>query len=168
MGLGIAYAGSAREDLLELLVPIVVDTGLSVELSALAALSLGLIFVGKVNEEVSNAILQTLAERTDVQLDVSIARFFALGLGLLFLGQQERSEATIEALGIVSHHICNDRCIYCSQVCIRDHHLVGLCFIGQCPEGLGIVGTMYRASEGHKRFSMATSCRHRHCLGGWQ
>lgn len=57
MGLGIAYAGSARVDLLELLVPIVVDTGISVELSALAALSLGLIFVGKGNEDVSNAIL---------------------------------------------------------------------------------------------------------------
>lgn len=57
MGLGIAYAGSARLDLLELLVPIVVDTGLSVELSALAALSLGLIFVGKCTEEVSNAII---------------------------------------------------------------------------------------------------------------
>jgi 26S proteasome regulatory subunit N1 len=57
MGLGIAYAGSAREDLLESLVPIVVDTGLLVETSALAALSLGLIFVGKGNEEVSNAIL---------------------------------------------------------------------------------------------------------------
>jgi 26S proteasome regulatory subunit N1 len=87
MGLGIAYAGSAREDLLELLVPIVVDTNVSVELSAMAALSLGLVFVGRCNEDVTNAILQTLAERPDDVLDVSIARFFSLGIALLFMGQ---------------------------------------------------------------------------------
>jgi len=86
MGLGIAYAGSAREDLLDLLIPIVVDTTLSVELSAMAALSLGLIFVGKCTEEVTNAILETLTERPENVLDISIARFFSLGMGLLFLG----------------------------------------------------------------------------------
>ena len=105
MGLGIAYAGSAREDLLELLVPIVVDTNTSVELSAMAALSLGLIFVGRCTEDVSNAILQTLSERPDNILDISMARFFSVGLGLLFLGKQDKCEATIEALGIVSHWI---------------------------------------------------------------
>lgn len=56
MGLGIAYAGSAREDLVDSLVALVIDTDLSVELSAMAALSLGLIFVGKGNESASNAI----------------------------------------------------------------------------------------------------------------
>jgi 26S proteasome regulatory subunit N1 len=86
MGVGIAYAGSNRDDLLERLIPIVVDTNLSVELSSLAALSLGLIYVGKCKEEVSCAIIQTLAERADSFLSVSMARFFALGLGLLFLG----------------------------------------------------------------------------------
>lgn len=86
MGLGIAYAGSAREDLLDLLIPIVVDTTISVELSAMAALSLGLIFVGKCTEEVTNAILETLTERPENILDISIARFFSLGMGLLFLG----------------------------------------------------------------------------------
>jgi 26S proteasome regulatory subunit N1 len=57
MGLGLAYAGSARLDLLDMLVPVLVDTGVSVELSAMAALSLGLIFVGKCNEDVINGIL---------------------------------------------------------------------------------------------------------------
>lgn len=56
MGLGIAYAGSAREDLVDGLVELVIDTEQSVELSAMAALSLGLIFVGKGNESASNAI----------------------------------------------------------------------------------------------------------------
>ena len=95
MGLGIAYAGTSRSDLLEILVPIVVDTGLSCELSAMAALSLGLIFVGKCTEDVSGAIIQTLMESkllllivlgTENVLDIAMSRYFAVGLGLLFLG----------------------------------------------------------------------------------
>lgn len=55
IGLGIAYAGSAKQDLLEDLIPSVVDTS-SNEIGAYAALSLGLIFVGTCNDEVGNAI----------------------------------------------------------------------------------------------------------------
>lgn len=40
-----------------MLIPIVVDVGVPTELSAMAALSLGLIFVGKCTEDVSNAIV---------------------------------------------------------------------------------------------------------------
>lgn len=105
MGLGIAYANSAREDILEMLVPILVDNGLSCELSAMAALSLGLVFVGKCTEEISNAIFQALSERSEIDLNLPIARFFALGLGLIFMGQAERCEATIEALAIIEHNI---------------------------------------------------------------
>ena len=59
MGLGLAYAGSNREDLLELLLPFVTDTALDMQLSAMAALSLGLIFVGSAQSDVSEAIIQT-------------------------------------------------------------------------------------------------------------
>jgi len=55
IGLGIAYAGSAKESLLEDLIPMVVDTS-SNEICAYAALSLGLIFVGTSDDNVSNAI----------------------------------------------------------------------------------------------------------------
>lgn len=62
MGLGLAYAGSASQTLADLLIPIIVETAHSVELAAMAALSLGLVFVGKCNEEISNAIIETLSE----------------------------------------------------------------------------------------------------------
>jgi 26S proteasome regulatory subunit N1 len=62
MGLGLAYAGSARVELQEALTDILLGTADSVELAAMAALSLGLIFVGKCNEEVAGAIIQTLCE----------------------------------------------------------------------------------------------------------
>lgn len=53
IGLGIAYAGSNRENIQELLTPIAIDVTENLELAAYAALSLGLVFVGSCNGEIS-------------------------------------------------------------------------------------------------------------------
>ena len=89
MGLGMAYVGSHREDLLELLQSHISDDDISMELASLATLALGFIFVGSGNGDLTGTILQTLmerAEREDKGLDEKWGRFFALGLGLLYLG----------------------------------------------------------------------------------
>ncbi len=89
VGLGFAYVGSHREELLALLLPIVADDNLTMELASMAALSLGFVFVGSENGEVTGTILQALMdrfERNDKSLDEKWARFLALGLGLLYLG----------------------------------------------------------------------------------
>lgn len=107
-GLGIAYAGTAREDVMELLVPVVESSGggqstfLEV---ALAGLALGMIFVGKCDDNVGGTIVQRLMEATDEELDHSHARFLCLGLSLLFLGQMEKADAMIEALRTIEHKI---------------------------------------------------------------
>lgn len=104
MGLGLAYAGSNREELLELLLPIVVDTSLEMEISAMAALSLGMIFVGSSNSDVSEAIVQTfLDDDRKSQLKDKWTRFMALGLGLLFFGQQEQVDVILETLKAIDH-----------------------------------------------------------------
>jgi 26S proteasome regulatory subunit N1 len=85
-GLGLAYAGSHREDLSALLLPSVADDGVSMEIASLASLSLGFIFVGSANGEITSTILQTMMERDDKALEEKWARFLALGLALLYLG----------------------------------------------------------------------------------
>jgi 26S proteasome regulatory subunit N1 len=85
-GLGLAYAGSHREDLMALLLPVVADDSLSMEVISLAALSLGFIFVGSGNGEVASIILQVMMERDDKALDEKWGRFLSLGLALLYLG----------------------------------------------------------------------------------
>lgn len=87
MGLGLAYAGAHREDLLSLLLPHVADENVSMEIASLSALALGFVFVGSGNGEVTSTVLQTLMEREDKYLDEKWARFMALGLALLYLGQ---------------------------------------------------------------------------------
>ncbi|KAF2152557.1 26S proteasome regulatory complex, non-ATPase subcomplex, Rpn1 subunit [Myriangium duriaei CBS 260.36] len=104
MGLGLAYAGSNREDLLEQLLPMVGDTNLEMQLSAMAALSLGLIFVGSAQSDVSEAIVQTfLDEDRNKQLKDKWTRFMALALALLYFGQQEEVDVILETLKAIDH-----------------------------------------------------------------
>merc|ERR1719199_1116802 len=107
VGLGYAYSGTCREDLLEILTPMIVDTACTIECSAMAAVSLGLIFVSSCNDEVAQAILQTLIERQAVEgaLSGTWPHFFAVGLGLLYLGQQDAVEATLAALDAITHPV---------------------------------------------------------------
>ena len=107
-GLGIAYAGSAREDVMELLVPVVESsdggsTGM-MEVS-LAGLALGMIFSGKCDDAVGGTIVQRLMEATDEELDHSHARYLCLGLAFLFMGQMEKADAMMEALRTIEHKI---------------------------------------------------------------
>lgn len=90
MGLGIAYAGSNNEEALERLLPIITDASQEMKISAMAALSCGLISVGSSHSEVSGSIVSTLLDdERKSQLTDKWTRFLALGLGLLFFGRQE-------------------------------------------------------------------------------
>jgi 26S proteasome regulatory subunit N1 len=73
------------------------------ELSSLAALALGLVFVGSCDGDITSTILQTMMEREDIYLKDTWSRFMALGLGLLYLGKQDASEATLETLKAIEH-----------------------------------------------------------------
>lgn len=104
MGLGLAYAGSKREALLDLLLPIVTDTSLEMQISAMAALSLGMIFIGSSNSDVSEAIVESfLDDDRKSQLTDKWTRFMGLGLGLLFFGQQEDVDVILETLKAIDH-----------------------------------------------------------------
>ncbi|KAI9376353.1 26S proteasome regulatory complex, non-ATPase subcomplex, Rpn1 subunit [Aspergillus egyptiacus] len=104
MGLGLAYAGSNKEELLDVLLPIVEDVSLDMQLSAMAAVSLGLVFVGSSNHQVSEAIATTLMdEERQKHLRDKWTRFMALGLALLYFGRQEEVDVILDILKAVDH-----------------------------------------------------------------
>ncbi|CAB4432969.1 unnamed protein product [Rhizophagus irregularis] len=105
VGLGMAYSGSHREDVQELLSPFISDTTLNMEIASLAALSLGLVFVGSCHGDITSTILQTMMERDESQLKETWGRFMGLGLALLYLGKQDAAEATLETLKAIEHPI---------------------------------------------------------------
>ncbi|KAJ8749248.1 hypothetical protein K2173_018727 [Erythroxylum novogranatense] len=96
MGLGIAYAGSQNEMIRSKLSPILNDAKAPLDVIAFTAISVGLIYVGSCNEEVAQAIIFALMDRSESELQEPLIRFLPLGLGLLYLGKQDCVEATAE------------------------------------------------------------------------
>lgn len=87
IGLGLAYAGTRRQDVITLLLPVMSNNKSTPEVVALAALSCGMISVGTANQEVISKILQTLVDLPSTELqDGHYSRFLPLALGLCYLG----------------------------------------------------------------------------------
>lgn len=117
MGLGLAYAGTQKEELLESLLPYVADTSLDMQMSAMAALSLGQIFVGSANSDISETIVQTFFDEDRAsQLKDKWTRFMALGLALLYFGRQEEVDVISETLEAVDQPMSKPSSLLC-QVC---------------------------------------------------
>ncbi|KAI0199255.1 armadillo-type protein [Astrocystis sublimbata] len=119
MGLGLSYAGSHNEQTLEHLLPIVTDTREDMQLSAMAALSLGLIFVGSANPDISEALITFfMDEDNKARLNDKWTRFLSLGLGLLFFGCQEEVDVVLETLKAAEHpmagptHVLTEICAW--------------------------------------------------------
>ncbi|KAL3695426.1 hypothetical protein R1sor_009502 [Riccia sorocarpa] len=134
MGLGLAYAGSQKEMVLELLTPIVTDPKVSIDVAGFAAVSLGLIYVGSCSEEVAQSILHALMERSENELGEPMARFLCHGLGLLYLGKQDDVDATMEVAKTLNPKISQylqvtlDACAYAGTGnVLKVQRLLGLC-----------------------------------------
>jgi 26S proteasome regulatory subunit N1 len=111
MGLGIAYTSSNRDDLKELILPVVSDTTIDLQVSGIASVALGQIFIGQgaqADNEIASTMLQTLMELEPEQLTSPWIKFYGLGLALLFFGKQDASDAIIETLKAIQHPIANE------------------------------------------------------------
>lgn len=104
-GLGIAFAATANEEVLNVLLPLVSDLDAPIEVSALAALALGHAFVGTCNGDITSTILQTLLERDFSQLTNKFVTLMALGLGLLYMGKTEQVEDVLGTIDAIEHSI---------------------------------------------------------------
>ena len=108
--LGLAYAGSNRQDVLSLILPVLADPKSNLEVRifsftfiagrdrlqnnhtvfqviGMAAIACGLVAIGTCNGDVTSTILQTMMERSEAEVKETNSRNLALGLGLTFLGK---------------------------------------------------------------------------------
>lgn len=117
MGLGLAYAGSQREEMRDILLDYITDTSLDMQLSSMAALSLGLVFVGSSDSDISEAIVSTFFDPDrETQLTDKWTRFMALGLALLYFGRQEEVDVIVETLTAIDHPMSKPSSVLC-EVC---------------------------------------------------
>lgn len=104
-GLGIAYSSTRREEVKEILSPIVTDEGSNFTEVCLSALSLGMVYAGSCDEEVGADIVERIMEASEEDVEQSVARFLCLGLGLLYLGKNEKADAMLEIVRTVEHRM---------------------------------------------------------------
>lgn len=134
VGLGLAYAGSNREDVLTLILPVLGDSKSSMEVVGMASLSCGLISVGSCNGDVTSTILQTMMERSEADLKETYSKYLALGLALCYLGKQDAVDATLVALEVISEPLKSMACTLV-DVCayagtgnvLKIQHLLHIC-----------------------------------------
>lgn len=101
VGLGLAYAGSNREAVFRLLIPVLNDPKSHWEVLGVTCLALGMVAVGSCNAYVATTIMQSLMYKSATDLRDTYARYLALGIGLCFLGKQEAAEAIIATLEVL-------------------------------------------------------------------
>ncbi|KAI5449751.1 proteasome regulatory particle base subunit [Naganishia albida] len=115
-GIAIASVGQQRTDIVEKLLPYVLDETSSMEVAATAALSLGFIFAGSGAGDIAGDIVQAIMERDEKDLNEKWARFMGVALGLIFLGKQDESDPTIQLLRAIEHPI-GKQCEILVQTC---------------------------------------------------
>ncbi|XP_028108558.1 26S proteasome non-ATPase regulatory subunit 2 homolog A-like isoform X2 [Camellia sinensis] len=96
MGLGLAYAGAQCPQIRSKLSCVLEDKKMPLDVIVFTAISLGLVYVGSCDEDVSQTIISALKHRSVSELGQPLTRLLPLGLGLLYLGKQEGVEATAE------------------------------------------------------------------------
>ncbi|KAL6535815.1 26S proteasome non-ATPase regulatory subunit 2 A [Orobanche hederae] len=147
MGLGLAYAGRNDVQVRSLIMPLLGDGKSPLDVIVFAAISLALVFVGSCNEDVAQAIIFALMDRSELELEDPLARLLPLALGLLYLGKQESVEATAEVSKTFNEKIrkhCDMTLLSCAYAgtgnvlkfvanltCLQVQH-----FLGQCAQHL--------------------------------
>lgn len=134
VGLGLAYAGSNRSDVIKLLLNVMTDSKSTMEVIGMSAVACGMVAVSSCNGEVTSSILQTLMEQSETELKDTYARFLPLGLGLCYLGKQEGADAVIAALEVISEPFKSyattvvDICAYAGTGnVLKVQHLLHIC-----------------------------------------
>lgn len=116
IGLGLAYAGSNRNDVLNHLLPILHDPSATSELRGLAALSCGLISVGSANGELTSQVAQVLIEK-ELKVTDPFARFLPLALGLCYLGKQDEADTIQATLEVIENKAFREMSITLVDIC---------------------------------------------------
>ncbi|THG05618.1 hypothetical protein TEA_000803 [Camellia sinensis var. sinensis] len=87
MGLGLAYAGAQCPQIRSKLSRVLEDKKMPLDVIVFTAISLGLVYVGSCDEDVSRTIISALRHRSVSELGQPLTRLLPLGLGLLYLGK---------------------------------------------------------------------------------
>lgn len=144
-GLGLAYVGTCRNDVLDLLIPTIQQSN-SAELIAVSSLcksnlkcdvilivrvtilACGLVALGSCNGAVSTAIINKLVDLKDSDvIKSSHMNLAVLGLGLCYIGRKDCAETSCETLEVFDEPFCSTSKIilnFCAYVGTGDVFMI--------------------------------------------
>lgn len=102
LGIGLAYAGSQRDDVLNLILPIV-SASRPPEVLAVTSISCGLVSLGKNDSEVPSVILNVMIElgtQDPDRLKSVFMKLMGLGVALCYLGARDAIEVSSNAVEV--------------------------------------------------------------------
>lgn len=118
--LGLAYAATSKEDVVEALSDIIGDDDEHIDVVAAASLSVGLICVGTGNAcDAFEGMLERLMTASDEEKATQSAKYVALGVGLVFLGCGEAVGVCKAIMETIDHPVAKyglftlETCAYC-------------------------------------------------------
>jgi 26S proteasome regulatory subunit N1 len=124
LALGLSYAGSARDDVMELLIDFasedVEDDASEQENDPrvhIAALALGMIFVGTGEDECAQPMIERLLQCSEDELSKPENRLYALGLSLIYLGCEEGADVAQDILSTLPHKTFRDFALLTLKAC---------------------------------------------------
>lgn len=97
LGMGYACAGTQREDVKEMLIPIMANAEQPLEVQCMTAYALAMVFVGTGEEDISETMIHCLLETPESSLLDPAVRYLILALGCMFLGRQEAVDTLLDA-----------------------------------------------------------------------
>jgi 26S proteasome regulatory subunit N1 len=101
LGLGLAYAGSQNDDLLEPLMEVIENFSFGLDVFAYCSLAFGLIYLGSGKEDAFSNIMGNLISKNEEGktkfMENPYFVLFVLGMGLVVLGIQNNADTIIEA-----------------------------------------------------------------------
>ncbi|EPY29881.1 26S proteasome regulatory subunit N1 [Angomonas deanei] len=96
LGLGYAYSGTRKEEIKELLIPILADGEQSLEVQCFTAFALANVFVGSADEDITETMFNCLLEVPEDKNNETCLLYLILALGGMFLGCQEAADLLLE------------------------------------------------------------------------
>ncbi|EPY22044.1 26S proteasome regulatory subunit N1 [Strigomonas culicis] len=102
LGLGYAYAGTRREEVKDLLIPILADGEQLLETQCMTAYALANIFVGSADEDITETMINCLLEIPEESLMEPCVTYLILSIGCMFLGCQEAADTLLDATQALS------------------------------------------------------------------
>ncbi|CAL5406218.1 unnamed protein product [Camellia sinensis] len=138
MGLGLAYAGAQCPQIRSKFSRVLEDKKMPLDVIVFTAISLGLVYVGSRDEDISQTIIYALKHQNLSKLGQPLTCLLPLGLDLLYLGKQKSVEATAEISKTLNTKIrthCDMILFSCAYAGIGDVLKVQY-LLGQCAQHL--------------------------------